>query len=383
MGSSQHPLLQHYLDRLHEREQEGARRGLKPNTGLIDFCSNDYLGLAASGLMEEALREKVARAPLAGATGSRLLTGEHEFISRLERRIAAFHLAESALLFSSGYAANSGLLSTICRRGDVLLYDKLIHASMREGVQLSRARSFSFRHNDLEDLTECADKLSRMRTKGELSADAQVVVAVESVYSMDGDSAPLQEIAALCKRENWALVVDEAHAVGVLGKHGAGLVPDLDLEDEVFARVVTYGKAFGASGGAIIGSKTLRDWLINYCKAFIYSTALSGVQAALIGTAYDLVEAADDRRAQLKKLQEGFDQRSSQSDGYPGAVRRYMVPGNAEVIALSATLAEAGIDCRPIRYPTVAKGEERLRISLHAHNSMEELATLLAALPAR
>lgn len=381
MGFSRHPLLQHYLDRLHEREKEGARRGLRPASGLIDFCSNDYLGLAASGLLDEALREQLTKAPLAGATGSRLLTGEHKFISALEKRIAAFHKAESALLFSSGYAANSGLLSTICRRGDVLLYDKLIHASMREGVELSRARSFSFRHNDVEDLGQWVDKLRRMRTQGELSADAQVVVAVESVYSMDGDSAPLQDIAALCKRENWALVVDEAHAVGVLGEKGAGLVPALDLEDEVFARVVTYGKAFGASGGSVIGSKTLRDWLVNYCKAFIYTTALSGVQVALIGTAYDLVEEADDRRAHLKKLQEGFDQGSVQSDHYLGAVRRFMVPGNAAAVGLSAELACAGIDCRPIRYPTVAKGEERLRISLHAHNSIEDLAKLLAALP--
>ena len=213
---------------LEERQLAGNLRQLRPASTRVDFCSNDYLGLARTDLLVE---QAPARA---GATGSRLITGNYPAIELLEGQLATYHGAESGLIFGSGYTANIGLLTCVARRGDTLLYDQLCHASLRDGLQLSPARTLGFRHNDLDELE------AKLRRSG-----GQRFVVVESIYSMDGDAAPLVDLTSLCTRYDAALIVDEAHAVGVFGARGEGLVSALGLEAAVWARIVTFGKEIG------------------------------------------------------------------------------------------------------------------------------------------
>ena len=223
--------------RLAERQQAGLLRVLPPPLdGLTDFCSNDYLGLAHS--LEQPSTQ------FAGATGSRLISGNTTAAEELEMTIAQFHGAEAALLFPSGYTANIGLLPAISTRHDTIIYDKLLHASLRDGIGLSQSKAYSFAHNDLTDLER---KLQ--------IAKGEKWVVVESVYSMDGDQAPLEAMAQLCESYDANLIVDEAHGTGVLGQRGEGLVSALGLENKVWARVHTFGKAMGSHGAAVLGSK--------------------------------------------------------------------------------------------------------------------------------
>jgi 8-amino-7-oxononanoate synthase len=250
---------------LEKRRSAGLLRSLKTPENLIDFCSNDYLGLARSVTLRQTIEQSVAvhSNRLNGSTGSRLLAGNSALAEELETELAAFHDTEAALIFNSGYDANVGLLASLPQRGDTLLTDDLIHASMIDGARLSVANRFKFRHNDLDDLE---NRLKR--------ATGTVYVAIESVYSMDGDLAPLTEIVELCEHYEAALIVDEAHATGVFGPQGGGLVQSLGLQKRVFARVHTFGKALGVHGAAVVGSASLRDFLINFARSFVYSTAL-------------------------------------------------------------------------------------------------------------
>jgi 8-amino-7-oxononanoate synthase len=301
-------------------------------------------------------------------------------LDELEAHAAAFHRSEAALFFPTGYAAQSGLISTVAARGDILLYDALVHASAHEGMRLSPAARYPFAHNQVADLLavgENALQRAAHRGGGE-GGDAvtpQVFVLVESIYSMDGDLAPLAEIAAACQARGWHLIVDEAHAGGLAGPHGEGLVYALHLQDRVFARVITYGKAFGAAGGMVLGSALLRRYLINYCRAFIYSTGPLLSQVVTVQEAYALVAAADSARERLRALRQalvdGLAPRWHLPSGpperdSPSAIVPIYCPGNEQVLALSAQLAAAGYDLKAVRAPTVAAGAERLRCCLHA-----------------
>ncbi|MGZ5245809.1 MAG: aminotransferase class I/II-fold pyridoxal phosphate-dependent enzyme, partial [Flavitalea sp.] len=257
-------------ERLERRMAENAKRFLRTTEGMVDFCSNDYLGIATNQLLKESINGELST----GSGGSRLLSGNYELIERTEDRIAAFHGAEAGLIFNSGYDANLGLLSCIGQKGDTYLYDNLSHASIRDGIRLSFAESFSFMHNDVEDLER---KLK--------SATGQVTVVTESVFSMDGDLAPLKEIAELCQRYEAFLIVDEAHATGIVGASGEGLVQELKLNEKCFARVHTFGKAVGTHGAIVLGSCELRDYLINFSRAFMYTTALPPASVSAISTA--------------------------------------------------------------------------------------------------
>ena len=364
-----------FLNRkLDERRGQNALRQLRLPEGKVDFCSNDYLGIATNGLIEKAsLRESASLPGLAhGSMGSRLLAGNYALAEETERMLADFHAAPAGLIFNSGYDANLGVLSCIPQKGDTVLYDSLCHASIRDGMRLSFARAFSFAHNEVAELEK----------KLKLVADGTCFVVTESVFSMDGDLAPLREIAVLCSRYNAHLIVDEAHATGIIGLRGEGLVQELGLQAECFARVHTFGKAVGCHGAIVLGSELLRDYLINFSRSFIYTTALPPVSVEAIAVAYRLLPELDDARQRLRRNIELF---TDADIGYqrldsPTAIQVVIVPGNEEVKKLAARLQEAGLDVRPILSPTVAAGSERLRIVLHAYNTEEEMGKLLSML---
>lgn len=372
------PAGQHLAGLLKQREENGLLRSLSQETGLADFCSNDYLGFARSPALQQRIAEKVAQykttVPLhEGSGGSRLLAGNTALAEELEMQIAVFHRAEAALLFNSGYDANIGFYSCVPQRGDTIVYDELVHASIRDGIRLSAARAWHFPHNDVDALEQLLQR-----------AQGRVWVAVESIYSMDGDAAPLIEIAARCKKYNAALCVDEAHAGGIFGTNGAGLCEALGLADDVFARLFTYGKAFGCHGAAIVGSSVLRNYLINFSRAFIYTTALPPHSLLAIQSAYEEMPLAEIQRKQLREHIAFFRTRlqSTQMELLPadGPIQCILKPGNANVRKLAHTIRNTGFDVRAILSPTVAEGAERIRICLHAFNTpfqLEQLTELL------
>lgn len=341
---------------------QDKRRYLPGNRLGADFWSNDYLGIAQDLHLQNPLS--------GGATGSRLISGDQTSYQATEARIAKYHQAEAALVFNSGYAANLGLLAAIPGRTATILYDSLCHASMRDGIRLSYAKSFSFRHNDLAQLEK---RLQR--------AEGNVFVVTESVFSMDGDQAPLIEMAALCQSYQAALIVDEAHAVGVHGPNGAGLVPALDLVDAVFARVITFGKALGAHGAAVLGSQHLVDYLLNTARPFIFSTGLPPHAWQLIEEAYHCLATEQTARvASLRRNIQLFDELYGVAPDADRHIKVIPCPGNQEVVQLEKSLLEMGILTKAIRHPTVAQGSERLRICLHAFNTAAEIEALATGL---
>lgn len=348
-----------------QRKNHAFRRLHLPETGSIDFTSNDYLGLSRVGLTSDNAGYSH------GSGGSRLLSGNFVAAEVLEKTIAAFHQAPTALLFNSGYDANLGLLSAVAKEGDSIFYDILSHASLRDGIRLSKAESFPFLHNDTEDLRR---RLAQ--------ANGSIYVVTESLFSMDGDLAPLAEMVSICEEAGAYLIVDEAHATGVVGKRGHGLVQELHLQDRIFARVHTFGKAVGCHGAAVLGSQDLKDFLINFSRPLIYTTSLPPAAVAAIAQAYNRFPAMDAEREQLTRLiahMQSVDIPQSKLISH-SPIQGVIVPGNEEVTVMANRLQLAGMDCRPIRYPTVPKQKERIRIILHAFNTIGEIEQLAASL---
>jgi len=366
------------LSKLAERKADNALRRLRNGDGLADFSSNDYLGLSYRQLIGPPPENADVRKRLHGSTGSRLISGNYPLIEETESQIALFHKAAAGLIFNSGYDANIGLLGCVAQRTDIILYDRLSHASVRDGIRLSFARSFSFLHNDLADL----EKKLQIFSESAGQETGSIFVVTESVFSMDGDMAPLKAIAELCSRYQAKLIVDEAHATGIIGENGAGLVAELGIEQDCFARVITFGKALGCHGAIVLGSVILRDFLINFSRPFIYTTAMPAVSVYAIKAAYSLFPDMKNERAKLRELvvlfkneAEGLNVRDS---GTP--IQPIIIPGNEQVKKIAAQLQSRGMDVRPIVYPTVARGEERLRIVLHAFNTPEETESLAGIL---
>jgi 8-amino-7-oxononanoate synthase len=349
------------LRKLRERQTQDALRSLRSSEGKVDFCSNDYLGLAKSFSIN--LSKEYAH----GSGGSRLLAGNYAAIEEAETLIAGFHQAKAGLIFNSGYDANLGLLSSVPQRGDTILYDYLSHASIRDGIRLSFAEAFSFLHNDINDLE---NKLKK--------AKGNVFVVTESLFSMDGDLAPLHDISRLCIQFGAHLIVDEAHATGIIGNSGEGLVQSLGIAEKCFARVHTFGKALGCHGAIILGSETLRNYLINFARSFMYTTALPESSVAAIRRSYELFPSMQEERRQLQSLIDRFKKFPVQFSRIESntAIQAVVVPGNKEVKQLADTLQRNKLDVRPILYPTVPRGGERLRIVLHAFNNFDELDKL-------
>ena len=352
---------------LAERIQQHAFRQLRLPQGAVDFCSNDYLGLVHNNLLQPAAADMLKT----GSTGSRLLAGNYPLAETVEQELAAFHDAPAALLFNSGYDANLGVLSCIPQRGDTILYDALSHASIRDGIRLSFARSYSFAHNDMAHLEQRLQK-----------TEGQVFVVTESVFSMDGDVCPLQALVELCRRYQAHLIIDEAHATGVVGGSGEGLVQQLQLQRDVFCRIHTFGKACGCHGAVVLGSVSLRDYLVNFARSFVYTTALPEHSVAVIRASYRTFPHMQAERAHLQSLIHRFQQAQLRYRQLPSQtpIQVVLVPGNEAVKQVAAQLQAQQLDVRPILYPTVPRGKERLRIVLHAFNTQQELDVLLNTL---
>lgn len=364
------------LQRLQSREQAGNLRQLPKGAPLVDFSSNDYLGFSTTGILKErieALREEDS--PRIGATGSRLISGNSEFLETLEGEIAAFHGAPAALIFNSGYDANIGVLSSLATRHDTIIYDELSHASIIDGARLALAKNcWSFIHNDIEDLRS---KLHR--------ASGAIYVVAESIYSMDGDFAPLAEIASLCKEFGAYLIIDEAHATGIFGDQGKGRVSELGLEEDVFARIHTFSKALGTHGAVVLGSVDLRNFLINFARSFIYSTALDIPNQYAIKAAYSILRSKEFSPVNLFMLVHEFRQAASKNFGEAAFVtfspiQAIRFPGNQNAQKAAAHARSKGFDVKAILSPTVPEGSERLRICLHTFNAPPEVQALLHAL---
>ena len=353
--------------KLRERIENGLIRKLTNTSLPFDFCSNDYLGFAQSSQLKNLIKTQAANITHVqnGAGGSRLLSGNHPYTEQTEQFIANFHQAQSGLIFNSGYDANVGLLSSIPQRGDTIITDELIHASLIDGARLSYAERFKFKHNDVIDLEQ---KLK--------NAKGIIYVVVESVYSMDGDTAPLAEISKLCDKYNANLIVDEAHATGIFGKKGRGLVVQLNLQNKVFARVVTFGKAIGIHGAMILGSENLRNYLINFARSFIYTTAAPLHNIVAINCAYQMLSEGNFEQEIIQKI-ELYNNLIKQINlpiiASNSAIQTILFYNNADARSAAQHLQNKGFDVRAILSPTVAAGKERLRICLHTYNSDKEI----------
>lgn len=363
------------LQLLEQRAATHSLRQLSYSGSGIDFFSNDYLGLAQNREIWMSVHQRmIDTAPKIwnGSTGSRLLSGNHAFMEEMERYCAHFFKGDAALLFNSGYAANVGLLSSIPQKGDTILYDEYIHASLKEGARLSLAQRYGFKHNNLESLES---KLKR--------ATGTVFIVIEAVYSMDGDHPPLSEIIQLAKQYNAVLIVDEAHSTGVYGTYGEGWVVEQGWSNEVDIRIHTMGKAIGAHGACIIAAPKVIEYLINFARSFIYSTAMSPHSYFTIQVALEYLQQ---HTVLLQKLKTNIRLMQSTLCTYPGyipsssPIQILQLSGNKAVQALSGYLNQQGFDIKPILSPTVKEGQERIRSCIHAYNTEEEIQQFNTAL---
>ena len=364
--------------KLEIRKQHNALRKLPLSSKSIDFSSNDYLGFSKSEIIFKETHQYLIDNSIIqnGATGSRLLSGNHKLYQETEAFIAGFHEAETALIFNSGYDANVGFFSSVPQRGDLILYDELCHASIRDGIQLSNAKAYKFNHNDFEDLEKLILR----------NPNTTIYIVTESVFSMDGDCPNLEELVSVSTKNNCYLVVDEAHALGVFGSKGEGLVDKLGLQEHVFARIMTFGKGLGCHGAVILGSVELKDYLVNFARSFIYTTGLSPHSVATILIAYQQLKKDSVSILKLRENIIHFNQEKNMLGLKPlfvrskSAIQSAIIPGNEKVKAIASQLQEKGFDVKAILSPTVPEGQERLRFCLHSYNSQEEISEVLRLL---
>ncbi len=353
--------------RLAELERLGLRRTLHSPSG-IDLSSNDYLGLSRHPLVQRRMADAVLEEG-AGSTGSRLLRGHRDRFARVEDRFARFKRTEASLYFSSGYLANLAVLSAIPESGDVIFSDERNHASLIDGARLSRARRVVFAHNDAAALA----RLIREEPGG-----AQKFIVVESLFSMDGDEAPLEEYAAICRDTGAALIVDEAHAVGIYGARGSGLIEMRGVADDVFLSINSAGKALGVSGAFVAGSTQAIDYLIQRARTFIFSTAPPPSVAAAIEASLDVIACEPDRRERLVSRARYL--RANLALEGDSQIIPVIVGENEHALVVARELQCAGFDVRAIRPPTVPEGTARLRISVNEGLSESILDRFVAAL---
>jgi 8-amino-7-oxononanoate synthase len=372
------------FDKLETRKRNNALRVLPQPNDLVDFASNDYVGFSRSVVIFDKAHQCLLENNLKinGATGSRLLSGNHSLYTETESYIAEFHQSESALLFNSGYDANVGFFSAVPQKGDLILYDDLCHASIRDGIQLSNAKSYKFKHNDFEDLEK-----KIVSFNGNINDNKPIIyIVTESVFSMDGDCPNLEELVAICEKYNSYLVVDEAHALGVFGQKGEGLIQYLQLQDKIFARIMTFGKGLGCHGAVVLGSNELKSYLVNFARSFIYTTGLSPHSVATILMGY---QNLDKDKMALESLRENiifFNQLKKMLYLNPlfvrskSAIQSVIIPGNEKVKSIANALQQNGFDVKAILSPTVPEGQERLRFCLHSYNNKEEMTKVLTLL---
>lgn len=351
-------LHQRLTSKLRQREKGGNLRSLRSYSDYTDFFSNDYLGFGNSIQFDTIHSNNVG--------SSRLIAGTTDLHLQLEEYCAGLFQNEKSLLFNSGYSANLGVLSSLPQKDDVILYDKRSHASIKDGVRLSLAKGIKFKHNDFSDLSNQLIKNSQ----------STVFVVIESLYSMDGDFAPLQEIYDICEKYQAYLIVDEAHSGGVFGKNGSGYCAEKNIKP--FLKLITFGKAFGANGACVVGDATTIDYLVNYSRPFIYTTALSSNDTSLIlqqlkRTDYKVKQ--DKLQSIIAYFNDKFDRFSIQSDSI-SPIKSIVFRDRSTLRSLETELHKQKIGVKAIYAPTVPENQERLRISLHAFNTFEEIDQL-------
>lgn len=356
----------HILAQLNRLKADGAWRSLKrPPVGLVDFCSNDYLGL---GQQIPSMKQESQ-----ASGGSRLLAGNHAAHEDFEAYAATLFRSPQALLFNSGYMANLAVLSSLATRQDTWLYDERVHASLKDGLRLSPAKRFSFRHNDLSDLERLLKKTSGTR-----------FVLTEGLFSMDGDLPDLQGLVELGRKHGAYMILDEAHSTGLYGPGGAGIASALGLETDFLVRVHTFGKAAGWHGSIVACPESIRDYLVNQARPFIYTTAMPPLEATRLHRQVERMAQADSQRSRLVELQEFFHKEANAIGlNVPdrlSPIVPVLCPGNAKVMALAGRVQESGFYVRPILAPTVAPGTERLRVVLRSLHSKAELKGLVQAI---
>lgn len=396
------------LKRLEKADQ--LRRLQQVGESWVDLSSNDYLGLGRekdnkgwTGDQADARNEVAIENPIEtngastedslgngnvhgvenrlggensiGAGGSRLLSGNQPAHEEIETFCADYFRAPSTLLFNSGYMANLGLLSSIARRHDTFIYDEKVHASIKDGIRLSQAnRKWSFKHQDLNDLERLLKR-----------AEGEVYVVVEGLYSMDGDHPDLPRLVELIRKYSAWLILDEAHSTGLYGPEGAGLACHYGLEDKIFARIHTFGKAAGWYGAVITGSPLLKDFLINKARTFIYTTALPPSSVHTLRNKLETLRGADAERNRLQEISTLVRKLTDQPADLPlfSPILPIIIPGNTAVKEVARIIRNSKYDVRPILAPTVPAGSERLRVILHSYNSPTEIyafSTLLMAI---
>lgn len=372
--------LQQILDDRKKKDRFRKLTVVDPNSA--DFSSNDFLSMGKFHPFRQLVQQKVDDFCLhhtssLGSGGSRLLDGNSKLYEALETQIAHFHGADAGLIFNSGFDANSGFFSCVPQPQDVIIYDELIHASVHEGMKMCRAKKrLFFKHNCVDDLQRVLSEVA--------DEPGNVFVAVEAVYSMDGDTAPLREIHEIITKTRPALlVVDEAHATGVVGTQGKGLVSSLGMEDVVFARIITFGKALSANGAIVLCHPTVRSYLVNYARSFIFTTALGHVNLLIIQATYELLASG-----QIAQLQDQlWDNLHRFSNGLNGTSGVHVYPPQPRSAIFSVfcsnprSLAQycqqSGLIVRPIVHPTVPKGTERVRVCIHSGNTAAEVDLLI------
>ena len=363
--------------KLSERKSAGNIRMLRTTDLPYDFVSNDYLGLARNQELFGNIQTRIEQEGIRtnGSGGSRLLSGNHRLTEQLEDDLANLFKSEACLLFNSGYNANMALISSVAQKGDTILYDQLSHVCLKEGAWLSKAESLKFFHNDMEDLEK---KLKQ--------AKGNKFIVTESVFSMDGDFSPIEDIIKLSKLYEANIIIDEAHSTGCFGENGSGWLCEKGLENDVFARVYTFGKGMGAHGACVCGSQTLIDYLINFGRSFIYTTALPIHSVLTIDEAFNYLASHPSLQTELHEKIKLFTRMLCAKTNLPietqsqTAIQPVIVPGNDKIKAIAQSLNNDGFDVRPILAPTVKSGEERLRISLHTHNTDDEIENLVETL---
>jgi len=370
-------------EKINQRKAQNMLRQLGRQHDLIDFSSNDYLGFSNSKEIFDMTHHYLETYNLTrnGATGSRLLSGNYELYDEVEAMLNEFHNCESALIFNSGYDANLGFFASVPQRGDIILYDEFIHASIRDGITMSHAKAYKFKHNDSVNLEQLISRHSELVSE----SHQEIYIVTESVFSMDGDSPDLKSLIDISKKHSAYVIIDEAHTTGVFGANGEGLIQELGLENEVFARLITFGKALGSHGAAILGSKELTEYLINFARSFIYTTALPPHTLMTLKSVYmELPKTHEISKLHnnitffkteiiKNKIKHHFINSNS-------AIQCCLILGNDHVKALSNQLLKKGFDVKPILSPTVPAGEERLRFCLHSFNSEKEIKEVLQLL---
>jgi len=364
-----------YVSALRALKDDGRLRALKPRGG-VDFVSNDYLALASAPRMRKAVASALAAGTPIGSGGSRLLRGNCEEHEKLEAEAARFFGAETALFFGGGYVANFALLTTLPQRGDLIVVDSLVHASIHEGVRAGRAAFCESLHNDPQSI---ADKIRDWRTEG---GTGRVWIVVESIYSMDGDFAPLKELVAIADSYDAFLIVDEAHATGVFGEQGRGLTAPFEGRENLIV-IHTCGKALGAVGAIVMLPRVLRDFMVNRCRPLIFATAPSPLMAVAVQEGLSILQQEPDRQQRLARLvaftHRELAARGARSPSHSQIVP-YIVGDNARAMALAHAMQTRGFDIRGIRPPTVPPGTARLRISLTLNVGEDDVRAMLDAL---